>query len=246
MKRLILVPLNCCDEEPPGNRCEVDRTIEETFVKQSKSRVGNGSSGAGLTGLQTNYVAYQRWTRSASERAKYLQATYSLADMVDDQYVGKEHRDNRNAEKRRSERHVSNTAQAIESFNNPFVIPDKDKVYCISSGALASVVIEVDILHADSVGRDSKENFITNRLEAKVNVFEPIKRLNLKTMSAMHTSVNVTTSKNKTIVYKQQGNVVFQLLVKSQQTADKMDLRKLLPIRLFQYPTALDFPTTFF
>ena len=207
-------------------------------MKQSKSRVGNGSSGAGLTGLQTNYGAYQRWTRSASERAKYLQATYSLADMVDDQYVGKEHRDNRNAEKRRSERHVSNTAQAIESFNNPFVIPDKDKVYCISSGALVSVVIEVDILHADSVGRDSKDS-----LEAKVNVFEPIKRLNLKTMSAMHTSVNVTTPKNKTIVYKQQGNVVFQLLVKSQQTADKMDLRKLLPIRLFQYPTALDFPT---
>ena len=167
----------------PGNRCEVEKTIEEPFMKQSKSRGRSGSSGAGLTGLQTNYGAYQRWTRSASERAKYLQATYSLADMVDDQYVGKEHRDNRNAEKRRSERHVSKTVQTIESFNNPFVIPDKDNVYCISSGALASVVIEVDILRADSVGRDSKENFITNRLEAKVNFFEPIKRLNLKTMS---------------------------------------------------------------
>ena len=119
----------------PGNRCEVDKTIEETFMKQSKSRGGSGSSRAGLTGLQTNYGAYQRWTRSASERAKYLQATYSLADMVDDQYVGKEHRDNRNAEKRRSERHVSKTVQAIESMNNPFVIPDKDKVYCISSGS---------------------------------------------------------------------------------------------------------------
>ena len=76
--------------------------------------------------------------------------------MVDDQYVGKEHRDNRNAEKRRSERHVSKNVQAIESFNNPFVIPDKDKVYCISSGALASVVIEVDILRADSVGKTAR------------------------------------------------------------------------------------------
>ena len=51
----------------PGNRCEVDKTIEETLMKQSKSRGGSGSSGAGLTGLQTNYGAYQRWTRSASE-----------------------------------------------------------------------------------------------------------------------------------------------------------------------------------
>ena len=204
----------------PGNRCEVEKTIEETFMKQSKSRGGSGSFGAGLTGLQTNYGAYQR--------AKYLQATYSLADMVDDQYVGKEHR-----------------VQTIESFNNPFVIPDKDKVYCISSGALASVVIEVDILRADSVGRDSKENFITNRLEAKVNVFEPIKRLNLKTMSAMHTSVKVTTSKNKTIVYKQQGNVAFQLLVKSQQTAEKMDLRKLLTYPLVPVPYSIGLPDNF-
>ena len=159
--------------------------------------------------------------------------------MVDDQYVGKEHRDNRNAEKRRSERHVSKTVQAIESFNNQFVIPDKDKVYCISSGALASIVIEVDILRADSVGRDSKDNFITNLLEAKVNFFEPIKRLNLKTMSAMHTSVRVTTSKNKTIEYKQQGNVPFQ------QTADKMDLRKLLTYLLVPVPYIIGLPDNF-
>ena len=160
-------------------------------------------------------------------------------------YVGKEHRDNRNAEKRRSERHVSKTVQAIESFNNPSVIPDKYKVYCIFSGALASVVIEVDILRADSVGRDSKDNFITNRLEAKVNFFEPIKRLNLKTMSAMHTSVKVITSKNNTIVYKQQWNVTFQLLVKSQQTADKMDLRKLLTYPLVPVSYSIGLPDNF-
>lgn len=229
----------------PGNRCEVDKTMEETFMKQSKSRGGSGSSGAGLTGLQTNYGAYQRWTRSASERAKYLQATYSMADMVDDQYVGKEHRDNRNAEKLRSERHVSKTVEAIQSFNDPFAIADQDKVYCISSGAPASAVIEVDILRADSVGRASKESFITNRLEAKENFFEPIKRLNLKTMSAMHTSVKVTSSKNKTIVYKQQGNVAFQLLVKSQQAADKMDLRKLLTYPLVPVPYSIGLPDNF-
>ena len=51
----------------PGNQCEVDKTIYEMFMKQSKYRGGSGSSGAGLTGLQTNYGAYQRWTRSASE-----------------------------------------------------------------------------------------------------------------------------------------------------------------------------------
>ena len=41
----------------PENRYEVDKTIEETFMKQSKSLCGSGSSGARLTGLQTNYGA---------------------------------------------------------------------------------------------------------------------------------------------------------------------------------------------
>ena len=64
-------------------------------------------------------------------------------------------------------------------------------------------------------------------------------------MSAMHTSVRVTTSKNKTIVYKQQGNVAFQLLVKSQQTADKMDLRKLLTYLLVPVPYSIGLPDNF-
>ena len=45
----------------PGNRTAVDKTIEETIVKYAKSRGGSGSTDAGLTGLQTNYGAYQRW-----------------------------------------------------------------------------------------------------------------------------------------------------------------------------------------
>ena len=148
----------------PGNRSAVDKTIEETIMKHAKSRGGSGSSGAGLTGLQTNYGAYQRWVRSSSERAKFLQAMYKVADMADDQHVGNQHRDVRIAEKRRSERQVSRTVEAICNFNNPFAMPDKDHVYCISSGAPALAAAEHDILRAESAGRLSKEVFITNRL----------------------------------------------------------------------------------
>ena len=38
----------------PGSRCPVDKTIEETFMKQSKSHGGAGGCGAGLTGLVNN------------------------------------------------------------------------------------------------------------------------------------------------------------------------------------------------
>ena len=43
----------------PGSRCAFDKTIEETFVKHAKLKGGSGSTGAGLSGLQTSYSAYQ-------------------------------------------------------------------------------------------------------------------------------------------------------------------------------------------
>ena len=42
----------------PGNCADVDKTMEETFMKDSKSH--DGTSGAGITGIQQNYDAYQR------------------------------------------------------------------------------------------------------------------------------------------------------------------------------------------
>ena len=45
-------------------------------------------------------------------------------------------------------------------------------------------------------------------------------------------------------MYKQQGNA-FQLLVKSQQTADKMDLRKLLTYLLVPVPYSIGLPDNF-
>lgn len=104
--------------------------LEETFMKNAKSRGGSGSSGAGLNGLQTNYGAYQRWTRSTSEQAKDVQATYKLANMVD-QYAGTQHRDVRSTEIQRRERQVMRTVEAIRNFSNPFTMPDKDIVLCI-------------------------------------------------------------------------------------------------------------------
>jgi hypothetical protein len=41
----------------PGNRCPVDKTIEKYFMKHSKL---HGGGSAGLSGLLSNYDAYQR------------------------------------------------------------------------------------------------------------------------------------------------------------------------------------------
>ena len=66
----------------PGSRVDVDKTMEETFMKHSKSH--GGASGAGLTGITRNYDAYQRWVRTKHERSKYLSATLALAGLSED------------------------------------------------------------------------------------------------------------------------------------------------------------------
>ena len=66
----------------PGNRCPVDKTIEETFMKHLKSHGGTGGCGAGLSGLVNDYKAYQRWVKTAHERAQFVEVMLSTADML--------------------------------------------------------------------------------------------------------------------------------------------------------------------
>ena len=68
----------------PGCRTDVDKTMEETFMKQAKSH--SGAAGAGVTGITRNYQAYQRWTRTTHERSKFLSATYSIAGLTHDDH----------------------------------------------------------------------------------------------------------------------------------------------------------------
>ena len=91
----------------------------------------------------------------------------------------------------------------------------KDKVVILSSGAAASEEVERDVLLAETAGKNAKDEFITSRLKTGTNFFEPVKRLNLKTLAEMNKKVKVSTSKNKILQYKQQGNVAFQLFTKS-------------------------------
>ena len=112
----------------PGNRCAVDKTMEETFMKHVKSRSGAGGSGTGISGIAGNYDAYQRWVRTTHERSKYVEATLNMADMLTDSESSTWHRDLRPAEIQKSDRQVCETQEAIFGFTNPFTISDKDNL----------------------------------------------------------------------------------------------------------------------
>ena len=63
----------------PGCPTDVDKTMEETFMRHSKSH--GGTSGAGISGITRNNAAYQRWVLTTHVQSQYLAATFAMADM---------------------------------------------------------------------------------------------------------------------------------------------------------------------
>ena len=220
----------------PGNRCAVDKTMEETFMKNAKSKGGAGGSGAGISGISRNPAAYQRWIRTTHERSKYVDATYSMADMLDNSHTAKEHRDLRPAEICRSEEAVSRTVEAVTNFINPFNVNETGRLYCISSGVPMPPEIENDVLRAELAGRNEKEDFVVTRLKKNDNFFDPVKKLKLKTMVDLSKKVKLKTQTSKVIEYKQQGNIAFQLLVTSQNLNINLDLKDVMSYQLTPVP----------
>ena len=223
-----------------GSRCAVDKTIEETIMKHSKSKCGAGSgSGMGLSGITGNENAYQRWVKTTQERAKYVADTLSMADMLSENTQGKKHKDVRPSEIQKSEKYVKKTMDTICSFMNPFETEDHEAVFCLSSGAPASKDIAKDVLRADEYGKAAKDIFITTRLKNNDLFFQPVKRSNLKTMADMNKTVRVTTSKAKSVEYRDQGNATMALLIKYQSVACKLDFHALMKFTITPLPYSI-------
>jgi len=176
----------------PGFREDVDRTTEETIMRDSKTY--SGASGTGISGITRNYAAYQRWILlilDMHERSKYTVATFSLLDIGF--YTGDHHKDVRKSEVKRSQDNVRKTVDALKNFLNPFSV-NKDKLYCVPSAAAVPPEIEKDLLEAEKKGKEARMEFVHERLKKGEKFFEPIRKQKLKTMANMKKSVKLKTT----------------------------------------------------
>ena len=225
----------------PGNCSDVDKTMEETFMRHAKSRGGNGR---GITGILTNQEAYQRWVRTTHTRSQFVNSMLNLADMQKSE--SHEHRDLRPTEIVRSQRNTEKVIEAVQSFLNPFTVDTKDKLLILSSGKAATQDVEHDVLRAEEVGAEAHDAFIEDRLKNNINFFEPIKKQNLKTLGFMNKKSTKKSGDNKIVQFKHQGNVAFQLFLKCQQLRIKLKLEELVKFPLTPVPYSLATADGFF
>ena len=82
----------------PGALSAVDKTMEETFMKFSKSH-------GGFSGIFHKFGAYERWCRTTSNRAKYFELMLDMCGLIDDPECPKKgkHRELEQHEIRKSE-----------------------------------------------------------------------------------------------------------------------------------------------
>ena len=119
--------------------------------------------GSGLTGILNNQDAYQRWVKTARERAKFYQATLQMANMSVNSKEN-QHKDTRSSEILKSEKFILQVIDTVEEYNNPFHMLDNEQLYCLSSGCPVSLNVMEDVLKVDAEGQKMKEEFIKERL----------------------------------------------------------------------------------
>ena len=95
------------------------------------------------------------------------------------------------------------------------------------------------MLRAEEAGKEEKKKFIEERLMEKKDIFDPIHQLKLKTMAETSKKGKLRSKNNKVTEFKQQSNVAFQLLVKSQQGNIDVDLQELMSFQLTAVPYSL-------
>ena len=74
----------------------------------------------------------------------------------------------------RSGKNVESFVEVFENLLNPLDVEDKEGIYCISSSLYVMLDIQEDLLEADIYGKEIKDKFIRERIETRINFFDPI------------------------------------------------------------------------
>ena len=93
------------------------------------------------------------------ERCKYLKSTFCLAKLENYSNFTK-HQSLTRGEVNKSERYVQKCMDSISNFKDPFLVPEKDHLFIISSGSKVVKEIEYNVLNAEKLGEEEHQKFV--------------------------------------------------------------------------------------
>ena len=104
-------------------------------------------------------------------------------------------------------------------------------------------------MRAEQAGRTARETFVRERLleveeheERKIQFYDRVLKLKLLTMERTNKRIKLTSSQGKMIQYREQGDIAFQLLVKSQLLEYPLSIAELMTYCITPVPHSLGTP----
>ena len=111
-----------------------------------------------------------------------------------------------------------------------------------SSGTTATDDVVKEVLKAELIGKETKQDFISNRLAQGEYLFQPIKRRNLKKLGNLNNMAKVTTSQNQMMQFKYQRDMTFHFLTKCLRN-EKLNIDLDEPLNVSLNPVPYSFST---
>ena len=212
--------------EHPFARIAVDQTTEETVNKDTQTA-------GGTHGFSLKHGAVSRYYLTAGQRSGALRQLRQ--DISVQGSVITKHTD---LEKTRTKRDKSDVASMIDllesNWTNPFGNDSSDLV-SISTGTVASPDVSTDLLAAREKGELAYKEFEQQRIQKGDCFHDPIKKIKLKTFTAMNSKP--AKGKTKEIVMKADRMLFGNMVLIAQSR--KLEMRDVLSHPLGPLPWAL-------
>ena len=186
------------------------------------------------TGITQNRAAVYRWILSQNERAAITRQCESMAGKSPEQ---RKRKDLDSTQINADEKAVTRISSTLDSMLNPFDT-HHEGIVCLSSGTVAVEEIKKDLLAAPDKGENAVKEFMDQRLLSKsVDIFAPIKALQLKTFSDQ-AKTKKKSAAGKDVILRADKKLFSRLLIIGQ--SKNIDLREILSYSLgtVSYPLA--------
>ena len=233
-------------------RSPADLVVETGINCHGKSKGGLGGGGAGFSGLHTKEETYEKYVRTTHQRADQKRELLNMCNIETRDGSEHVHHATNTREILKQEADVKKVVDVLtNNFMNPFDMEDED-LYIISSGKRIPADIATDILNRDKWGVAARDAYIKERLlgeapeEKDRNIHKKISKCKLRNFDSIHKKVKMTTTSNKVVEYKEQTNVLLQIMVKSQNLTNSIDMEKLCTYPLTAVPSVFGTPDGIF
>ena len=206
----------------------VDQALEQSINRDTKSQ-------GGIIGFTLSRGAVDRWMLTIHSRAAFNAACNTRAGLSfpEPTYQALE-----KSSIQRSLDALKKVEETLQSWVNPFA--ESDGLFSLSSGVLAPAEVEHDLNHAHEKGREAMVTFFRNRLlSSKINFYDTLHAMSLKTFSCLCMSTPVATGERQAFVRADRN--LFAWLTVVAQTRD-LNMRQVLSYELGPVPLSIASP----